>query len=128
MTLSKSGRLEVDLTRAIEDEEWAGVHDAVLEALPILDRVVFLFPQGFDAGSHGQGLTDLLRALEARGVATERRHDGDRPQRVPHREPCPGCGSRKVVLQGRLFDGRAIRELLCLSCKRTQRVEMPERP
>jgi hypothetical protein len=79
MTLSKGGRLEVDLTRAIEDDEWAELHDAVLEALPTLDRVVFLFPEGFDAGQHAPELDELFRALTARGVPTERRHDTDPP-------------------------------------------------
>jgi hypothetical protein len=81
MTLSKGGRLEVDLTRAIEEEEWAELLDAILEALPILDRVVFLFPQGFDAGQHAPGLDELFRILDTRGVATERRHETDRPPR-----------------------------------------------
>jgi hypothetical protein len=108
----------------MQDHEWPGLHDAILEALPSLDRVVFLFPKGFDAGSHSQGLADLVRTLEAKGVAIERRHPGDGP-RPP--QPCPGCGSTKVVLQGRLFDGEPIRELLCLSCERTQRIDTPER-
>jgi hypothetical protein len=79
MTLSKGGRLEVDLTRAIEDDEWAELRGAILEALPILDRVVFLFPEGFDAGPHAPELDELFRTLTARGVATERRHDTDLP-------------------------------------------------
>jgi hypothetical protein len=124
MTLSRAGRLDVDLTRAIEDEEWPGLLDAILRAAPILDRVVFLFPSGFDAKSHARALSELLQALEARGITTERRH-APKGRLQPDREQCPACGSTKVVLQGRVFDGRPIRELLCLSCKRTQRVEIP---
>jgi hypothetical protein len=126
MTLSRTGRLDVDLTRAVDDHEWPGLYDAILEAAPILDRVVFLFPLGFDAGPHAQVLSDLLRTLEAQGIATERRHAPE-GQPLPKREPCPGCGSTEVVLQGRIFDGRPIRELMCLSCGRTQRVEPPKR-
>jgi hypothetical protein len=125
MTLSKGGRLDVDLTRAIEGDEWPGLRDAILEALPTLVHVVFLFPPDFDAGSHAEALADMLSVLGAQGVTTERRHHGDRPKHLPHREPCAGCGSTRVVLQGRLFDGRPIRELVCLSCGRTQRFEMP---
>jgi hypothetical protein len=32
-------------------------------------------------------------------------------------EPCPSGGSHKVALQGRLRDGKSIRELICISCK-----------
>jgi hypothetical protein len=126
MTLSRAGRLDVDLTRTVEDHEWPGLHDAILEAAPILDRVVFLFPSGFDAGPHARALSDLLRTLEARGIATERRHAPDGQHRAERSRSCPQCGSTKVVLQGRLFDGKPIRELLCLSCGHTQRVDIPK--
>jgi hypothetical protein len=125
MTLSRTGRLDVDLTRALEDHEWPGLQDAILEAAPIVDRVVFLFPAGFDAGPHAQALSELLRTLEARGIATGRRHAPDASPRPQRSRSCPACGSTKVVLQGRLFDGKPIRELLCLSCGRTQRVDIP---
>jgi hypothetical protein len=32
-------------------------------------------------------------------------------------ESCPSCGSERVALQGRLFDGRSVRELICMTCK-----------
>lgn len=38
-------------------------------------------------------------------------------------ESCPSCGSQKTALQGRVRDGRAIRELVCLTCKHVWPVE-----
>jgi DNA-directed RNA polymerase subunit M/transcription elongation factor TFIIS len=42
-------------------------------------------------------------------------------------ETCPSCGSGKLTLQGRMVDGKAIRELICLSCKHAWRIELPFR-
>ena len=39
---------------------------------------------------------------------------------------CPSCGSGTLVLQGRMFDGKMIGELVCVSCKHAWRVDLPE--
>jgi RNA polymerase subunit RPABC4/transcription elongation factor Spt4 len=32
-------------------------------------------------------------------------------------EHCPSCGKESASLQGRLVNGRTIRELLCIACR-----------
>jgi DNA-directed RNA polymerase subunit M/transcription elongation factor TFIIS len=32
-------------------------------------------------------------------------------------ETCPSCGSEKLVLRGRITDGKRVRELVCTECK-----------
>jgi hypothetical protein len=39
-------------------------------------------------------------------------------------ETCPSCGSGKLVFQGRVMDGNVIRELFCVQCKHSWRIEM----
>ncbi len=38
-------------------------------------------------------------------------------------ERCTGCGSGRLTLQGRVADGNPVRELVCLECKHSWRVE-----
>ena len=38
-------------------------------------------------------------------------------------ERCTGCGSGRLTLQGRVADGDPVRELVCLECKHSWRVE-----
>jgi DNA-directed RNA polymerase subunit M/transcription elongation factor TFIIS len=39
-------------------------------------------------------------------------------------ETCPSCGSGKLALQGRVMDGDVIRELFCVQCKHSWRIEL----
>jgi DNA-directed RNA polymerase subunit M/transcription elongation factor TFIIS len=45
---------------------------------------------------------------------------------VTEAERCPSCGSGKLILQGRSVGGRLIRELVCLLCKHSWRIDLPE--
>ncbi len=38
-------------------------------------------------------------------------------------ERCTGCGSGRLTLQGRVAEGNPVRELVCLECKHSWRVE-----
>ena len=45
---------------------------------------------------------------------------------VTEAELCPSCGSGMLVLQGRWFDGKLVRELVCVVCKHAWEIELPE--
>jgi DNA-directed RNA polymerase subunit M/transcription elongation factor TFIIS len=45
---------------------------------------------------------------------------------ITEAELCPSCGSGKLILQGRALGGKMIRELVCISCRHSWRVELPE--
>ena len=40
-------------------------------------------------------------------------------------ERCTSCGSGRLTLQGRVSEGKPVRELICLECKHSWAVEAP---
>jgi hypothetical protein len=39
-------------------------------------------------------------------------------------ERCASCGSGSLIMQGRVADGRPVRELVCLACKHSWPLEV----
>jgi hypothetical protein len=46
--------------------------------------------------------------------------------KISEAERCPICGSGTLILQGRMLSGRMIRELVCILCKHSWRIDLPE--
>jgi hypothetical protein len=45
---------------------------------------------------------------------------------ITEAELCPSCGSGMLVLQGRALGGTMIRELVCMQCRHSWRIDLPD--
>ena len=80
-------------------------------------RLVVVVAAGFEP-YHARLLAGIRPVLARAGLVNE--------GTITEAELCPSCGSGQLVLQGRMFDGKIIRELVCVLCKHAWRIELPE--
>lgn len=45
--------------------------------------------------------------------------------KISEAERCPSCGSGTLTLQGRMLSGKMVRELVCILCKHSWRIDLP---